>query len=277
LKDFEKEKANSQNFHKVRIKYLLGPLFSIIIPTYNSEKTIENCLKSILNQQYKSYEILIIDGVSKDQTLNIVRSFANESVKIFSAPDKGIYDAMNKGIAIANGEWLYFLGSDDKLHDDRVLQKISLIAQNQEAKLIYGNVLMDDTNLLYCGKVNDVEILYKNICQQAIYYKNQIFKNHQFNLKFKVFADHDLNLKLFQYDYKQIFYTDTLIANYSNSGFSSKMTDDFSKELHNIRKDFLKTKNWLFQLRYKLYNFQLTLEPSPLRGLIFRLFRILSL
>ena len=225
---------------------MLSPLFSIIIPTYNAEKTIENCLKSVLNQQFKNYEILIIDGASKDQTLNIVRSFLNEHIEIFSAPDNGIYDAMNKGIAIAKGEWLYFLGSDDKLYNDKILQKIALIAQNQEAKVIYGNVLMDDTSQLYCGKVNDVEILYKNICQQAIYYKNQIFKNQQFNLRFKVFADHDFNLKLFQYDYKQIFYTDLLIANYSNTGFSSKTTDDFSEELINIRKDFLSTKNLAF-------------------------------
>lgn len=255
---------------------MLNLLFSIIIPTYNAEKTIENCLKSILNQQYKNYEILIIDGVSNDQTLNIVRSFVNERIKIFSEPDTGIYDAMNKGITIAKGEWLYFLGSDDKLYNDKVLQKIALIAQNQEAKVIYGNVLMDDTGQLYCGKVNDVEILYKNICQQAIYYKNQIFKNQHFDLRFKVFADHDFNLKLFQYDYNQIFYTDLLIANYSNSGFSSKTTDDFSIELNDIRKDFLRTKIWPFQLRYKLYNFQRSLKPSPLRGLIFRFFKVLS-
>ena len=255
---------------------MLSPFFSIIIPTYNAEKTIENCLKSILNQQYTNYEILIIDGASKDQTLSIVQSIVNEHIKILSAPDKGIYDAMNKGITIAKGEWLYFLGSDDKLYNEKVLQKIALIAQNQHANVIYGNVLMDDTNQLYCGKVNDVEILYKNICQQAIYYKNQIFKNQQFNLAFNVFADHDFNLKLFQHDYKHIFYTDILIANYSNSGVSSKKTDDFSKEINNIRRDFLRTKTWLFRLRYELYNFQLTLKPSLLRGLIFKFFKLLS-
>src|SRR5690606_10153742 len=102
------------------------PLISIIIPTYNSAKTLRQALTSVVGQTYKKIEVLIIDGCSNDDTLVIVQSYAAEDsrLKWVTEPDNGIYDAMNKGIQLAKGEWLYFLGSDDKLHDEYVLEKI---------------------------------------------------------------------------------------------------------------------------------------------------------
>jgi len=84
------------------------PYLSIIIPTYNCENTISNCLNSILTQSYVDFEILIIDGASKDTTLEILKKYDDKRLKIVSEPDKGIYDAMNKGLKIANGNWIYF-------------------------------------------------------------------------------------------------------------------------------------------------------------------------
>src|SRR4051812_5182325 len=100
------------------------PFFTIIIPVFNSEKTIDIAIGSVLNQQYTSYEVLIIDGLSKDNTLEKVRSYNDARIKIHSEKDSGIYDAMNKGIAKATGTWLMFLGSDDELHDNNVLADI---------------------------------------------------------------------------------------------------------------------------------------------------------
>ena len=83
------------------------PLFSIIIPTYNSEKSIEQCLKSIFSQSFDSFQVLIIDGLSTDKTIQIVEAYSqiDKRLSFFSEKDKGVYDAMNKGISKATGEW----------------------------------------------------------------------------------------------------------------------------------------------------------------------------
>ncbi|MDR2410857.1 MAG: glycosyltransferase, partial [Bacteroidales bacterium] len=86
------------------------PVLSIIIPTYNSSKTINRCLDSILCQSYSNYEILVMDGLSSDNTLELVKAYNDRRIQIYSGKDNGIYDAMNKGIALAKGEWLYFSG-----------------------------------------------------------------------------------------------------------------------------------------------------------------------
>ena len=86
---------------------------SIIIPTFNSANTLRRALDSIIGQTLNDLEVLIMDGVSTDQTLDIAKTYNDNRIRIFSEPDNGVYDAMNKGIDKASGEWLYFLGSDD--------------------------------------------------------------------------------------------------------------------------------------------------------------------
>jgi glycosyltransferase involved in cell wall biosynthesis len=100
--------------------------FSIIIPTFNSEKVLRECLNSIVEQTFNNYEIILIDGLSTDSTVDIIKEYSlnNPNIHWVSEKDLGIYDAMNKGIKIANGEWVYFLGSDDKLSSNNALQEI---------------------------------------------------------------------------------------------------------------------------------------------------------
>ena len=96
----------------------MPPFISIIIPTFNAESTILKALESILQQTFKDFEILIIDGLSKDKTIEIVENLKDSRIKIHSDKDIGIYDAMNKGIHYAQGKWLYFIGSDDYLYNN---------------------------------------------------------------------------------------------------------------------------------------------------------------
>jgi glycosyltransferase involved in cell wall biosynthesis len=249
--------------------------FSIIIPTYNSSKTIKKCLESLVEQNLKNFEILIIDGISTDKTLEIACSFNDSRIAIYSETDQGIYDAMNKGIKLAKGEWLYFLGSDDELYNNGVLQSIEPYLQ-PEIPVFYGNVLMANTGMRYCGKVTDIEIFFKNICQQAIFYNKNVFKLLKFNLKYRVFADHDLNIKLFKKDYKNIRYEPILIAKYANDGFSSRESDCFNEDLFHIKSSFYSKGSFILKLKYAIYNQQLRLKPTVFRGLLMRIFRLLS-
>jgi glycosyltransferase involved in cell wall biosynthesis len=117
-------------------------LFSIIVCTYNSEKTIERCLQSIFEQDFDDYEVILQDGKSSDQTLAVATRFVHLGAKIVSAPDLGIYDAFNKAVARCAGEYIIFLNSDDLFNSKDVLSALSkpLIASKPGA--VHGNLLM---------------------------------------------------------------------------------------------------------------------------------------
>lgn len=106
---------NALFLYTIGIVNSMKKIISIIIATYNAEKTLKRCLNSIVSQKKDQLELLIIDGCSTDRTMDIVREFAESIDVIVSEVDKGIYDAWNKGIRLATGEWIMFLGADDYL------------------------------------------------------------------------------------------------------------------------------------------------------------------
>jgi glycosyltransferase involved in cell wall biosynthesis len=206
------------------------PEFSIIIPTFNAEKTLAIALASILQQSFKDFEILVMDGVSTDNTLMIANSFHDDRIKIYSEKDKGIYDAMNKGIEKADGEWLYFMGSDDTFFNHEILLKVSKYFFNHD--IIYGDIISTRFNGLRIGKSDPKSILHKNICHQGIFFRKSIFKKtRKFNLKYPAHADWDHNMKwILDSSINKIYINDT-IAIYADGGFSSKFGDSiFEKD-----------------------------------------------
>jgi glycosyltransferase involved in cell wall biosynthesis len=151
------------------------PLVSVIIPTHNTASTLREALESVLSQTYIQVEIIVVDYQSTDNTREIVRSFP--SVRFYSEAEKGVYQAMNSGIAQANGEWLYFLGSDDELYNEFVLQNILQFINESPAGFVYGNVLIKGhvqwakNKQVYDGIFDIKKLLTKNICHQSIFYK----------------------------------------------------------------------------------------------------------
>jgi len=103
------------------------PIFSLITVTYNAEKTVERTLKSVKEQTYKNIEYIIIDGISKDNTLHIVKKYQLNipNFLCISEPDKGLYDAMNKGLQQASGDYVWFLNAGDALHSSTILEQIA--------------------------------------------------------------------------------------------------------------------------------------------------------
>lgn len=206
---------------------------SIIIPTYNSSELIEICLCNICNKLKNSdrYEILVIDGASKDSTITIVDRIAKQqkNISYISEKDKGIYDAMNRGIYLAKGDFLYFLGADDKILFEMKDIENRLIDDNV---VYYGNVILKDSNTKYDGVFNTNKIIEKNICHQAIFYPRKVLINNLYNVHYKLLADYELNIRLWKkYVFKHI---DIYFAIYSNDGISTQMKDI------EFRKDFLK-------------------------------------
>ncbi|WP_240625481.1 glycosyltransferase family 2 protein [Spirosoma pollinicola] len=95
----------------------IGPRISVIVAVYNAEKYLEQCISSILSQSYGNFELIIIDGLSKDKSTSIIESYGTKVNYWVSEPDQGIYDAWNKGIAVATGSWFTFVGADDVLYE----------------------------------------------------------------------------------------------------------------------------------------------------------------
>lgn len=207
--------------------------FSIIIPTFNSVKTIKLCIDSIINQTFADYEILLMDALSVDNTLSIIESYNDSRIKIYSEKDKGVYDAMNKGISKSKGEWLYFIGSDDILFDNNILFNIFSDIEKTD-RIIYGNVLIKGEtswakdNQIYDGFFNLEKLLLKNICHQSIFYNKKVFENRKYNIQYKICADWDFCLYAYsKYKFK---YTELTIAGFSGGGISSTSTDSFHKD-----------------------------------------------
>jgi glycosyltransferase involved in cell wall biosynthesis len=202
------------------------PFYSIIIPTFNAAKTLSNAIESILQQRFQDFEILLIDGQSTDETVKIAIDFNDTRIKILSEKDSGIYDAMNKGIKFSNGDWIYFLGSDDKLLNSEVLYTINKFLLEDESDVIYGNVISQMFGGRYDGEFNLEKILNRNICHQAIFFKRSLFKKTKcFNTRYKILADWDHNLKWFLKNRIKKKYIDIDIAEFSDGGFSSVNND----------------------------------------------------
>ena len=194
---------------------------------FNAEATIENSIQSVLCQTYKEYEFIIIDGSSKDKTLEIIKKYP--SIKFISEPDNGVYDAMNKALKIADGDYLLFLGADDVLYSPSVLSEVSkhLIKDT----VYYGDVIKLRKNVVYDGEFSKWKWGYKNICHQSVFYPKSIYKNKEYELKYKLVADWVYNLQILA-EFKTFKYIDVIISRYNDvNGISSTQIDEcFLKE-----------------------------------------------
>jgi glycosyltransferase involved in cell wall biosynthesis len=216
------------------------PKLSIIVPTLNSVDRIERCLDSIASQSFNDYEIVIQDGASPDGTVEQVHRFREYhpglDVRAVNEPDKGAYDAMNRGMRRARGEWIYFLGSDDELSDRNVLKIIMQACDAADHDVVYGNVrVMGDTSWakngdIYDGPFNLEKLLRKNICHQAIFYRSRLLLNiGEFNVKYRICADWDMNLR--SWAKTKFKYVDVVVANFNAGGLSSVGDQQFAKDV----------------------------------------------
>lgn len=239
-----------------------SPFFTIIIPTYNSAKLLAECLDSIINQTFADFEILVMDGDSSDDTLLIVDNYIGNhlNIRVISEKDDGIYDAMNKGIKKAKGEWIYFLGSDDQLINNRAISDVyESIERNNFPDLVYGNVLLGDTNYLHNGEYDICKLYDTNICHQSIFYKRTVFNSVGFfDLSYPALADWLFNFKCYTSKTVRVQYINVLIAKYCLTGLSSATYDPLVIDKDRLFVEFAKrsTKVQYFKLRKYMINTQ---------------------
>jgi glycosyltransferase involved in cell wall biosynthesis len=240
------------------------PKISIITPTLNAADTLEACILSIKNQTYLNKEHLIIDGQSTDGTLHILKKHAENypQLKWITENDDGIYDAMNKGIDLSSGDWLYFMGSDDFFCSNTVLNEIFNRIEVSKYDVIYGNIKLGNTEQLYDGAFSSLKLLQKNICHQAIFTRKAVFdKLGKFDINYKVWADWVFNMQWYNREDICHCYVDISIAGYNLGGYSKYDRDML----------FIKNKDALieayFPVEYHLFNLQLQQKDQKISEL----------
>ena len=209
--------------------------FSIVTITYNAVNSLEKTIQSVLNQSYHDFEYLIIDGGSKDGTLDIIQHYSNCINYWISEPDNGVYDAMNKGINIATGDYLIFMNADDIFADTEVLQKVANLIKS-DVDVIYGNWRTITEYGLFANKPAPISTLNKKfgLSHQAIFVKVSLLKQVPFDLQYKYAGDYNM-ISSYYLSGKKFQYVDVEIAEVSiNSGVTFNHFEESVKEHYKI-------------------------------------------
>lgn len=172
------------------------PLISIITVSHNSAETISRTLRSVRGQIYGNYEHIVIDGASEDNTLDVVRREGSHVSQVVSEPDRGIYDAMNKGLAMANGDLVGFLNSDDAYADETVLWSVAHRFFEGNVDYVYGDIQMLNANSevvrhWQTGNIPEDGLWNTQIPHPALFVKRSLLNalNPAFDSSYRISAD----------------------------------------------------------------------------------------
>lgn len=181
------------------------PLISIIVAVFNGDKTLQKCIDSVVNQTYRNIELIVIDGGSKDSTTDLLKANQAKITYWVSEPDHGIYNAWNKGLSQAKGEWICFLGADDYFWDDRVLERMAtqLMTAPSDINVAYGQIMLingDGENLYAIGEPWDIvkDRFKQAMCiphPGAMHRRSLFQKVGNFDESFRIAGDYELLLR----------------------------------------------------------------------------------
>lgn len=217
---------------------------SVITATFNSEKNITECLKSVAGQSYKNIEHIIIDGGSTDHTLEILKSAPSVS-KYISEPDKGIYDALNKGIGLATGDIIGFLHSDDTFGSTDIIQKITELFSQKNIQGVYGDLVFvhseNPDKIMRTWKSNRFDR--KNIKygwmppHPTLYLRKEVYQKHgPFDISFKIAGDYNFMVSVMKDKEISLEYLPEIITKMRMGGASTgSLKDIITKSMEDIR------------------------------------------
>lgn len=194
------------------------PLITVVTVVFNGEKTLEQTIQSVVNQTYDNVEYIIIDGASTDGTLDIIKKYEDKIDYWQSESDKGIYDAMNKGIGLARGEWINFMNSGDEFFSNDVIADI-FENKSYNASVIVGNTnqVFDFGKRVVLAKQMSKKSRHLEFCHQSCFTNKNVFEENKYDTKFKICADFDLYHNLLLREEKFV-YINLIISTYDNSG-----------------------------------------------------------
>lgn len=213
---------------------------SIITVTYNSEETLRDTLQSVLTQSYSNIEYIIVDGVSKDGTVDIIKEYEpkfNGRMRWISEPDKGLYDAMNKGFRMATGDVIGIINSDDLLAEPDAVEKVMrCFDENPDVDAVYANlyyVAQNDTSKIVRHWISGKQRPFRygwHPAHPTFYVKREVYQQYGlFDLEFKFAADFELMLRLIEKEHIKLFYLPEPLVRMRLGGTTSKNLTNIKK------------------------------------------------
>lgn len=205
-----------------------SPLVTIITVVYNGEKYLSQTIDSVVNQTYSNIEYIIIDGGSTDDTLNIIAEYKDVISKVVSEPDKGLYDAMNKGIGFANGELIGMINSDDWYELNAVELMVNAYNLNPKKTIFHAdryNVDNDGNRVIRKFHPSAFKFKYYGMTYNhpSMFITKNEYDLHLYNNQLKSHSDYQFLLEAFLNDRQKIFYIPITIVNYRLDGVSANM------------------------------------------------------
>lgn len=248
---------------------------SVVTVSYNAAETIEETIQSVVNQTYDNIEYIIIDGGSTDGTVDIIKKYADRIAYWVSEPDKGIYDAMNKGINVATGDYINFMNAGDTFTKRDIVEKVA------DKIFIESFIVICDwndikKNCLIERKALEIKYLKRNILcsHQAMLIKLSYHKNNLYDTTFRFCADYNFLYKSYYNDGVSIQYIPIAIANYlQDEGYSADNIYKLEKEKiriwsGNYFKNFIIIE--ITNLRRRIWKFCSTMIPEKMGNNILR-------
>jgi glycosyltransferase involved in cell wall biosynthesis len=220
---------------------------SIVVVSLNTKNQFLKTIKSINSQTYTNYEIIVVDGNSTDGTVEEILKIKNKSLRYLIEKDRGIYDAMNKGVRLSKGKWIYFLNSGDAFYSNTILQEIMSYNLNKQ-HVVYGHALIKNDSLLYVSEgreFNDKTVVMP-FCHQSCIVKSSILKKNLFNLNYKLSSDFNFLLSLYL-SKKFFFKVNKIFSLVDGSGISNLHRQKVLSENIASLKEYEK-KNYIFKL-----------------------------
>ena len=224
------------------------PNISIITVVKNRQDEISQCLRSVESQLYRDFEHIIIDGKSTDSTLNIINANRSDKVSLLSESDKGLYDAINKGILLAKGNVIGLLHSDDIFINKNILSDVSdVFLKNPHIDVLYGNLIYYSKNLnkvirkWKAGEFNPRKIkMGWMIPHPTMFVRREVYQEIKYDTKYKISSDYDLILRLLLKNKYKIYYYNKYMVQMSLGGVS---TSNLNNILLKKIEDFMVLKN----------------------------------
>lgn len=198
---------------------------SIVTAVWNDAEHIERTIKSILFQSYSNIEIIIIDGASTDGTVDIIKRYSDRISYWISEPDKGVYDAMNKGIVASSGDFVIFMNSGDTFHSEDAIEKMCLNDVDDNT-IVYGNVSVNYWDGIVVEKPHEffkTSMKFKGIgiCHQTVFFPGEIIRKMRYDLSYRIASDYDLLYRMWKNGVNFVC-RDVVVADYEwGNGISS--------------------------------------------------------